>query len=268
MQFYLLTSGKTEAHGYRFLNRLPEGKWWQGYSPWVDFNEPALVMRSRGTDWSLFISDLPSSRRDPVGRQVSYGLAIDGAATDSGADRQALSGLLQLWLEDTIHPAPAGSASRLGGVLDETFPEAVIEELFDRSLAGQDVDETIQERLAALVDRLRLEVRPGVPAGVRSTIRVLERSGEGERWIADLLTLAEGRKGDAVSLRHATPQGMRQLRRFSPGVSLLVPSGGESDSGLGRQDLRTGWALVLLVLCPIALFLLFWPILMHQAPAE
>ncbi len=114
------TRGRAREAGYAFLGEAPERPWWRAYHGHTSFEVPTLLVQSGEQGWDIYLSGVPSIRRDAVGSTIRFTLVLAGRPEDADA---ALA-LVTAWLSDL-----GANGAVLAAALDEAFPEAQVERL-------------------------------------------------------------------------------------------------------------------------------------------
>jgi hypothetical protein len=169
-RLWVRTRGTARRADYAFLGARPESPWWDDYADVLSPERPSLLVRSDGRRWQVFVSGVPSERRDSVQTLIVYTLVLEGEAGDDLADL-ALR-LAAAWLGDlALDGQPYG---RVSEALDSTMPAADV----DAWLAAVPEDrEGIQ---ADVVGRVR-EVLEALPEP--ATAGTAPEAGH-DRWLA------------------------------------------------------------------------------------
>lgn len=113
MQAFFQTRGRHTD--YRFLGEEPADRWWTRYGRATSFEERTALLEAYAGRWQLYLSAIPSARRDRVNRPIRWTVVLEGPS--DGPSGAALS-LLRRWLD-----AP----DQLGARLDEVLPEEKVE---------------------------------------------------------------------------------------------------------------------------------------------
>ena len=99
---------------YAFVGPPPADPWWDAYAPFSAFEYPTLLFEYVEAQWHLFLSAIPSARRDRVGTRIRYSLVLRGTPSEA----EALDALLAAWLAD-----PERLDGPLARALDAQFGE-------------------------------------------------------------------------------------------------------------------------------------------------
>jgi len=119
IQFYLQTRGKTID--YRFLYETPSSEWWRYYADYTLFEDETIILeRLAGGECRLYLSGIPSNRRDRVNTIIRYTLV---AEFDKDEGREILS-LVEIFIAD----CRKDSSNVLGDKLDSCFSKEYIED--------------------------------------------------------------------------------------------------------------------------------------------
>jgi hypothetical protein len=197
---YVHTRGRERHRDYQFVGPAPPTSWWRAYADHTTFERPTVLVQSDGRGWQLYLSGIPSRRRDAVGTVIRYtvvaegtpdqpapdrlgtdglgtdglgtdGLGTDGLGTDGPGTRDVLA-LVANWLADQDLDRDAGQVS---AAMDAAFPEPDVERLLavdPGEPAPADAAE-VARRLAGALRGLRLPI-PAEPEPMP------------EAWLADL----------------------------------------------------------------------------------
>lgn len=146
MPVYLQTRGRTAD--YTFLGQAPVELWWSRYRDVTAFEYPTILVHSDGSSWKVYLSGIPSSRKDRVGTTIRYTLALEGAPEDERG-RTLASGVTVAWLNDIAESPPS---SRLQAALDDQFTEEFVEGIIGDREGGS--ASPVAEKLVRAMERL------------------------------------------------------------------------------------------------------------------
>jgi hypothetical protein len=118
VKIFLRTRGRN--NDYQFLGEEPEQSWWRSYANFTSFEEPSALLRADGHQWSLYLSAIPSARRDRVSTPIRWTLAAEGMCGPQTQSELTLD-LLTTWLNN---------CESVGDLLDKLLPESTIENWF------------------------------------------------------------------------------------------------------------------------------------------
>lgn len=118
---YVQTRGRPRHRDYDFLGAGPGEPWWRAYAGHTAFESPTVLVESSGTEYRVYLSGIPSARRDSVGTVIRYTLVLEETPDDpDGAGPDGVLALVSCWV--------AGGTT-LTAALDEAFPEDDVERL-------------------------------------------------------------------------------------------------------------------------------------------
>lgn len=143
MQAFFQTRGRHTD--YRFLGEEPADRWWTHYGRATSFEERTAIVEAYAGRWQLYLSAIPSARRDRVNTPIRWTIVVEGAC--DGPSAAALD-LLRSWFD-----AP----ERLGALLDEVAPEARVEALLERAGAAAALSIALDALVGAVGDAQRHE---------------------------------------------------------------------------------------------------------------
>ncbi len=118
---HIMTRGQEQD--YTFLIVPPKMTWWTLYNQTetvTKFENPTCILESTSAGWRLYLSGIPSTRRDPSARVIRYTLVIeDDGQGSSLLEIDQLLNLIQIWLTEVSEAAGQIPAhSQLGQHLD------------------------------------------------------------------------------------------------------------------------------------------------------
>jgi hypothetical protein len=217
---YLNTRGRERHRDYQFIGPAPPSSWWRAYSDHTTFERPTVLAQSDGHSWQVYLSGIPSGRRDAVGTVIRYTVVAAGGADlpSPAPPAEALStgdilALVANWLADQDRDRAAGDVS---DALDAAFPEPDVERL----LAVETGEPTtaaaveVQRRLAGALHALRLRA-------------ATESTPPPDAWLADL---------SHPPARSAFVQQVDALLTGQPGRALVLNLVGAPDDLAGLVD--------------------------------
>ena len=241
MGIYIRTRGS--RIDYSFLPQQPEQKNLSDYS---DFEKPTCILeRLEEGELYLFLSGIPSQRKDHQGTPLRYDLVVtmkSGNWVDDGdndGNAEKLNGLLNLiwmWLNDVRKALqetqeegksskrvrlPAIAKSELGKRLDTAFPEEYIEELLkltvernwtpDQKNKLDSKKKELDDTLKRLISQIRSD-----PEGQQPDHNYwwggIDDDDSCNQWIKLVEKLLKGEtQGKALLLNIATPKSLGRL---------------------------------------------------------
>jgi hypothetical protein len=74
---YLQTRGRPRHRDYDFLGAAPGHPWWRAYAGHTAFERPTALVESDGGGYRVYLSGIPSARRDAVGTVIRYTLVLE-----------------------------------------------------------------------------------------------------------------------------------------------------------------------------------------------
>lgn len=125
---FLNTRGRMRHRDYDFLCGAPPVPWWRGYADHTTFERPTILVESGAGLRRVYLSGIPSDRRDAVGSTIRYTVVLEdgpaGGAPPGRVPPDALVALVAGWLADQD---PAAGTRTVSAALDAAFPEADVE---------------------------------------------------------------------------------------------------------------------------------------------
>ncbi len=217
---FVATRGKTLD--YRFLIRGPERQWWLDYRNYTSFERPTLIVERRYGQGRVYLSGIPSARRDRVGTTIRYTLVVEFN------DHEArLVPLIYAWLQEVANaPASRPTQSDLTkNYFDPLFSEAYVEELLNLQASDPKFDQ-LQQDLDQLLSRVDYELtfssRSDAPAGI--WFGGLQNEKSRADWIALVDQILKGTKdGVALVLNLAEGHNLVEIAPDQPPKALLLP---------------------------------------------
>ena len=253
---YLNTRGRERHRDYQFVGPAPPTAWWRGYADHTTFERPTVLVQSDGRDWQVYLSGIPSRRRDAVGTVIRYTVVVEGvsesAAEQPGFQEPAAGALgtgdvlalIATWLSDQDLTRDAGQVS---AALDAAFPEPDVERLLaaDPGTPDRDDGADVSRRLVGALHQLRLpnaiELDPapeawladlGQPAARAAFVQRVDALLAGQPGRALVLNLV-GTAADLTALA-ADPRPLAVLAPDLPDAATMVP--------LNRDPGKKAWA--------------------------
>jgi len=187
---------------YGFLGSAPEELWWRVYNRAIDSARPGAAVVSKNDSWRIYLTGIPSSRRDRVNTEIRYTLVLSGDASEPAAADSAMV-ILENWLTAVDGNTPMGPLST---VLDEQFGEETVVSL--RSRDDEEAAAEAARRALDAVGRLAADQATDGDAtgsGYRNSdpsgwIGDLHRAVPRAAWLARAAELLGGRPGRALVL--------------------------------------------------------------------
>lgn len=138
MSLHLMTRAHRADIDYGFLGTAPN-RWWRSSLPYVQTEEPALILEAVRGDVRLLVTGIPSSRRDLTGTPIRHTVVLMGRH-DADDVTTVVPTLVAAGLGTEVR-------QRLGRVLDGSFPEKRVVELRTGSGPASDADEAVRTAL-------------------------------------------------------------------------------------------------------------------------
>ena len=124
MRIYLQTRGRNRD--YAFLGGAPEDNWWSQHRQKTSFEEPTVLVDSKGQKWKAMLSGIPSSRKDRVGTTIRYTLVFDGDCNATEAeDNGSAFAMIAAWIMEIGQEKTRDG--NVQGELDFQFTEDLVE---------------------------------------------------------------------------------------------------------------------------------------------
>ncbi|SHM37288.1 hypothetical protein [Cryptosporangium aurantiacum] len=211
MRIHLMTRGLTDD--YRFLGDAPAEQRWTAFGRLTSFDHRSLLLRGGPDGWWLYLSAIPSVRRDRTDTVIRYTTVLTGAASE---DTSRVAGLVREWLSQGETPAEPGV---LSGLLDEQFPADVVERLLRPGDAAAETAAEVARRFAAVLDKLDTDdAEPGDSADRNVSWLGEARSDRAvDRLVRRAAALLGGAEGWALVLNLANEEDARAWLADQPG---------------------------------------------------
>ncbi|MEL7035126.1 MAG: hypothetical protein AAFO04_05840 [Cyanobacteria bacterium J06592_8] len=256
MGMYIRTRGS--RIDYSFLPQQPERKDLSDYKSRSDFEKPTCILeRLEQGKLYLFLSGIPSQRKDHQGTPLRYDLVVtmksENWVDDGDNDRNTenINGLINLiwmWLNDVRKALqetqeegksskrvrfPAVTESELGQRLDATFPEEYIEELLKLTLERNWTPDQ-KNKLDKKLEDLILEILPAEQGQQQAQQQAqqtdnkywwggIDNDDSRHRWIKLVEKLLKGEtQGKALLLNIATPKSLSRLLGENEHLGVLL----------------------------------------------
>jgi len=130
MKQYVNTRSITKD--YRYLGEKPDNAWLGVYAELTSFEHPTIIFEKEHETFRLFLSGMPSTRKDKVGTIIRYSFLFMGNIDEY----TKLSGLVSAWA--TAIDNPSHIAQKLGELYDENAVSQMIEnDTFDDTAQKQ-----------------------------------------------------------------------------------------------------------------------------------
>lgn len=210
MDLFVQTRSIIRRADYRFLGAAPGDPWWREYDAMTIFEEATLLLEGREDGWRLYVTGIPSERKDSTGARIRFSIAADGDADD---DPDPILALVQAWL------APDDGA--LGRHMDAHFDEDFVSAAYERPQPPEYDDAVrakLQEALAGLPSPA------AEPATEESWCADLRSQAARAALLARCRTVVEGGSGLAAVLNVAAFEDVADLAAHR-NVAVLIPDG-------------------------------------------
>ncbi len=76
MRTYLMTRGL--GCDYGFLGSPPAQPWWREFGQFTAFERPTLLIHADATEWQVYASAIPTTRRDRTNTLIRLSLVLTG----------------------------------------------------------------------------------------------------------------------------------------------------------------------------------------------
>lgn len=130
MKQYVNTRSITKD--YRYLGENPDNAWLGAYTELTSFEHPTIIFEKEHETFRLFLSGMPSTRKDKVGTIIRYSFLFTGSIDEY----TKLSGLVYSWA--TAIDDPSHIIQKLGELYDENAVSQMIEsDTFDDTAQKQ-----------------------------------------------------------------------------------------------------------------------------------
>jgi hypothetical protein len=238
---FVQTRGRPRHRDYDFLGGGPAEPWWRAYAGHTAFERPTVLVESDGAGYRVYLSGIPSGRRDAVGTVIRYTVVLRAGADGSpGVAADGALALVSCWVEDQA----VGGVGAVSRALDAEFPEDEVE----RMLAAADpvAPAEVRDRVLAAVGALPPAAHEptGVPGDPDAPVdwwgdagALLARTAFTER-VAELLVA--GRPGRALLLNLVgTPDDLAPLAD-GRSLAVLAPDVGGAVGGAAIAPLEQG----------------------------
>ncbi|MEW2396344.1 hypothetical protein [Streptomyces sp. NPDC046862] len=164
MDVHIKMRGEGVNEEYDFLGGEPDKEWWLDLADLVDWNRQGLGVQARSGDWSVYLSPIPSGRRDARGRQREFKIALNGTCGHPTVTAVVLP-LLALWLEEV---PGAKDTSCLADALSDEFPDEAISRLRGKHTPNHRRE--TRQRFDAVVGNLDLDPYPSADTQPREVL--------------------------------------------------------------------------------------------------
>lgn len=172
MKIYIQTRGT--HRDYTFLGDAPDSNWWTHYGQFTAFEDPTLLVESDGSEWNVYLSAIPSVRKDRVRTPIRYTLVLKGEAKEE--DVFIALEIIQQWLVDK---------NELQAKIDRIFEQDFV----DDALSAKDKNKLIDIKL----DELKREYNVGKNTNFDCNEKIFE-------FFKDIKGLLGGKSGKSIIL--------------------------------------------------------------------
>jgi hypothetical protein len=179
---------------YGFLGSAPTDHWWQRYDRTIDSTKHGAAVESADGMWRIYLTGIPSQRRDQAGRRIRYTLVLDGKATDEFTTGQAMR-VLWNWLLSAADPARNSLSAALDGQFDEEAVAPLLRRRDDEAaaLAARKLDEAV-----AVLPREDLGKPAARPALYARWLGDIHRPDARAAWLDRAAGMLGGQSGTAL----------------------------------------------------------------------
>jgi hypothetical protein len=157
---FVQTRGRPRHRDYDFLGAGPGEPWWRAYAGHTAVERPTVLVESDETGYRVYLSGIPSGRRDAVGTVIRYTVVLRaGGDGPPAVPAEGVLALVRSWVEDQAGPDVHRGVGAVSRALDAQFPEDEVERML---AAGSPVAPAeVRDRVRAAVAALP----PAPPAG-------------------------------------------------------------------------------------------------------
>ncbi len=147
-KIFIQTRGKLIDYG--FLVESPKDSWWRNYDELTSFEHPTLIIERIDDYCHIYLSAIPSERKDQVQTIIRYTLAIE---LDDKSNVDAFLRLVSIWLDEVAQADKNRSIkSKIGSLLDKLFPEEKVEELLTKEQKTSEFVEDMENILTNFIN--------------------------------------------------------------------------------------------------------------------
>jgi hypothetical protein len=185
MEFYVMTRGVYDD--YAFIGNRPAEEWWNKFSTWTVFEEfTIIVSQTPKGHFRLYVSGIPSQRKDKHNTQIRYALALEKELPFNEKEIESFLGLLILLEEDFPEfPKTRICSSKIGEKLDALFTETYVNNGFLNQFDSNDVEGKIEQFFLGLSsDTSNEELRNFGQVDSGWQIACYEDRKEIRRWVS------------------------------------------------------------------------------------
>lgn len=150
---FVQTRGRPRHRDYDFLGAGPGEPWWRAYAGHTAFERPTVLVESDDTGYRVYLSGIPSGRRDAVGTVIRYTVVLRAAGDGPPAvPADGVLALVRSWLDDQAGPDVHRGVGAVSRALDAEFPEDEVERMLaaDRPVAPAEVRDRVLAAVATL----------------------------------------------------------------------------------------------------------------------
>ena len=203
---FIQTRGKFIDYGFIINAPKNENSWWGEYSRFTAFEFPTIIIENISDYPRIYLSAIPSGRKDRVETIIRYTLVIE--LLDNQHDQNAFFYLVSIWLDEVgKHDKCKPKESNIGKLLDECFTEEVVEELLQVQEPDSKYEEKLQNKWEEFINKLSI---PGFSGSMKDDIDKMWYGGirddeSRKTWISLVSKLLNNKvKGKALFLNLAT----------------------------------------------------------------
>ena len=225
---------------YRFLVGSPSEPWWREYRDLTIFEYPTLIIENKGKFCRIYLSGIPSTRKDRVQTIIRYTLVIE-IDSDSSYQKANFIDLIAIWLDEVGSSAKFNfTQSQIGNLLDQCFSIETLEELMLVQYPESSDSKKFDNRLNEFITKLAEFSSSSIDCDMHEEIPNCSiwwggvRNNESRKlWMSLAAKLLKHEvQGKALFLNLATEDNLRRLisKDQNENIGLLI----DSDNNLQR----------------------------------
>lgn len=124
-QIFIQTRGT--SIDYKFLIKSPSPTWWRDYRDLTSFEDPTLIIENIDGSPRIYLSAIPSERKDRVNTRIRYTLVVEIEKDDHTLDDFVLK-LVSTWVNEVGQSSKYKPInSKIGNMLDKHFSEEFVD---------------------------------------------------------------------------------------------------------------------------------------------
>lgn len=197
---------------YEFLVKFPNNSWWRYYRELTSFEYPTIIIENINNHPRVYLSAIPSKRKDRVQTTIRYTIVIEIQENDPDIDY--VIKLVNIWLNEVReNPKNHPIQSQIGNLLDKEFDENFVKE----ALISKQGKIKVEEKLRAFISEIKnfnINTKQDETKVKKIWFGGIRNENSREDWISLVKQLLNTKvKGAALLLNLAEGSDLEQLSK-------------------------------------------------------